>query len=352
MKKILLMRPKIGFGIGGAEYHAGKVAVKLLERGFKVGIIAHTVSFPEEILKKFEIFEVKWKGFGSVSKHLIFIYQAKKILSKLSDYYFISFFRYPYPSDLFIMCDPLIAFLIKQKNLFLNKFRLRYKILLELEKRTLAQAKKIISLFSLGKELIKQFYPENYSKTYVCHRGIDFERFNPELKNRKKFIRKELGFSDDEFLLLFVGYDIKRKGLELLLKILPSLPEKVKLLIAGVEGKSTKRKIYLGKIKEIEKYYVMADLFVLPTIYDPGALATLEALATGTPVITTPYDGTSEFVINGINGFVVERNEEALKSAIMKAMNTSFDSQKIYKTIEHLTWDNYVDCLISQLENF
>ena len=350
MEKILLLRPKIGFGIGGAEAHAGMVAVKLLERGFRVGVVAHTVSFPEEILKKLEIYKVRWKGFGSIPKHLFFIYQVRKILSKLSDYRLISFFRYPYPSDLFILCDPIVAFLQKQKMSFFKNFSLRYKILLNLEKKALSNAKKVISLFSLGKNLIKEFYPEVYDKTLVCYRGIDFKKFNPSLKTLKMTFRKEKGFSERDFLILFVGYDIKRKGLNLLLKILPELPERVKLLVVGVEGRSNQRVVYLGKIKEVEKYYAMADLFVLPTMYDPGALATLEALATGTPVITTPYDGTSEFIKEGINGFVVERNKSELKYTILKAMNLTFNPFKIYESIKNLTWDNYVDCLISQLE--
>ncbi len=350
MSQIILLRPKIGFGIGGAEAHAGMIALKLLERGFKVGVVAHTVSFKEEILKRLEVYKVRWKGFGSTPKHLFFIYQAKKILSKLSNYKIVSFFRYPYPSDLFILCDPMVAFLQKQKASFLKNFSLRYKILLSLEKKALINAKKVVSLFSLGKTLIKEFYPEAYDKTVVCYRGMDFKKFNPSLKGLKETFRKEKGFSEEDFLILFVGYDIKRKGLPLLLKVLSDLPERVKLLVAGVEGKSNQRVVYLGKIKEVEKYYAMADLFVLPTLYDPGALATLEALATGTPVITTLYDGTSEFIKEGINGFVVERNEEALKSAILRAMEISFDPLKIYEFIKHLTWDNYVDCLISQLE--
>lgn len=350
MKQIIIIRPKIGFGIGGAESHAGMVAVKLLERGFKVGVIAHTVSFPEEILKRLEVYKVRWKGFGSVPKHLFFIHQAKKILSKLSNYRIINFFRYPYPTDLFILCDPMISFLHKQKRSFLKKFSLRYKILLSFERKAITNAKKVISLFSLGKNLTKEFYPEAYEKTIVCYRGVDFKRFNPSLKEFKEVFRKEKGFSKEDFLILFVGYDIKRKGLSLLLKILSELPERVKIVIAGAKGKSTDRLVYLGKTKEIEKYYAMADLFVLPTMYDPGALATLEALATGTPVITTPYDGTNEFIKEGVNGFVVERNESALKSAILKTMEFTFDPLKIYNSIKHLTWDNYVDCLISQLE--
>ncbi|QER42691.1 glycosyltransferase family 4 protein [Thermodesulfobacterium sp. TA1] len=349
MEKLILLRPKIGFGIGGAESHAGMVVVKLLERGFKVGVVAHTIVFPEEILKKLEVYKVRWRGFGSVPKQLLFIYQAKKILDNLSDYRLISFFRYPYPSDLFILCDPLVAFLQKQKRSILKNFSFRYKILLSLEKEALSKAKKVVSLFSLGKDLVKEFYPEIYEKTIVCYRGMDFKRFNPELKKFKEVFRKELGFSKEDFLILFVGYDAKRKGLPLLLKILSDLPERVKLLVIGIEGRSTSRVVYLGKVKEIEKYYAMADLFALPTLYDPGALATLEALATGTPVVTTPYDGTSEFVREGINGFVVERTEETFKKAILKALVLRFDPEKVYQTISHLTWDGYVDCLISQL---
>jgi len=244
----------------------------------------------------------------------------------------------------------MITFLHKQKASFLKNLSLRYKILLNLEKKALINAKKVVSLFSLGKTLVKEFYPEAYEKTIVCYRGMDFKRFNPSLKELKEAFRKELGFSKEDFLILFVGYDVKRKGLPLLLKILQDLPERVKLLVIGIEGRSNQRVFYLGKTKEIEKYYAMADLFVLPTLYDPGALATLEALATGTPVITTSYDGTSEFIKEGINGFVVERNESALRSAILKAIGHSFDPFKIYESIKNLTWDNYVDCLISHLE--
>ncbi|MEZ0343248.1 MAG: glycosyltransferase family 4 protein [Caldimicrobium sp.] len=348
--KIILLRPKIGFGIGGAEYHAAMVALKLLERGFKAGLISHTISFPEDIKKHFEFYPIKFKGFGSLPKHLFFIYQAKKVLSKLNNYKLISFFRYPYPSDLFIMCDPLIAHLIHQKKPILSTFRPRYQILLELEKRTLTNSQKIISLFTLGKELMKLYYPFAEEKTFVCSMGLDFSKFNPSLKLKKRELRKKWGFSEEEYLILFVGYDTKRKGLELLLKIFSELPDKTKLLIAGAEGKSTQRIHYLGKVKNVEELYALSDLFVLPTLYDPGALATLEALACGTPVITTPYDGTSEFVKEGINGFVVERNPYSLKSAILKALNTPFDPIKIHESIKHLTWENYVDCLLTHLE--
>lgn len=350
MRGILLLRPRIGFGLGGAEYHAAEVARRLLERGLRVGIVAHQISFPPEIQREIEYYPVRFKGFGSVPKHLFFIYQAKRILSKLSPYKIVSFFRYPYPTDLFILCDPMIAHLIHQKKTLLASLRPRYRILLELEKRALQQSQRVISLFSLGKRLIQSYYPFASEKTFICHRGMDFSKFNIELKGQRDFLRKKWNFNTKDYLILFVGYDTKRKGLDLLLKVLPDLPERVKLIVAGHEGPSTDRIYYLGRVKNPEELYALSDLFVLPTLYDPGALATLEALASGTPVITTFQDGTSEFVKEGINGFVVETRPLALKSAILKAMDTTFDPVKIHASVKDLTWDNYVDCLLSHLE--
>jgi len=354
MPQILLIRPRIGFGIGGAEYHAGMVAVKLIEKGFKIGIIANEISFPPHLKEKIEFFPVKLKGFGSLPKQILFILQVKKILTQLKSKFenprVISFFRIPYEADLFILCDPLFAFLVYQKKPLFSQIRPRYQTLLYLEKKALEKAKKVISLFKLGKDLIERFYPFASRKTFICHRGMDLSRFNPKLKKEKISLRKAFGFSESDYLLLFVGYDTKRKGLDLLLKVLPYLPQRIKLIIAGKEGKSSERVIYLGKVKEVEKLYALSDLFVLPTLYDPGALATLEALASGTPVITTPFDGTSEFVKEGINGFVVERTPEALKEAILKAMETPFKPEVIASSVKNLTWDNYVDCLLSHLE--
>ncbi|MFN3406992.1 MAG: glycosyltransferase family 4 protein, partial [Caldimicrobium sp.] len=248
-KKILIIRPKIGFTLGGAESHAAEVAVRLLSKGFKVGLIAQKIAFPKEYEHKFEFYPVSGIAFGSVFKQIFFIEKVKSLLPKIKYDYLISFFRIP-EADLFILCDPLFAFLIRQKNPFLWKLRPRYQILLHLEKKAILTAKRIISIFTLGKTLISQYYPQALPKVSVCYRGIDLNKFNYKLKEEKINLRKELGFKKDDFLILFVGYDVKRKGLPLLLEIMPELPKKVKLLIAGKEGRSEDNVYYLGKVRE------------------------------------------------------------------------------------------------------
>jgi UDP-glucose:(heptosyl)LPS alpha-1,3-glucosyltransferase len=57
---------------------------------------------------------------------------------------------------------------------------------------------------------------------------------------------------------------------------------------------------------EIEKYYAAADIFILPSIYEPFGNANLEALAAGLPVITTQYCGAADIINNNKNGMVID----------------------------------------------
>jgi len=96
---------------------------------------------------------------------------------------------------------------------------------------------------------------------------------------------------------------------------------RIKLLVAG-EGKKpafTPPNVrFLGPIEDMHSLYVAADLFVLPTVYDPFSNACLEALSAGVPVITTTSNGFSEIIQSGVHGEVLDRPDdvEALANAI------------------------------------
>jgi UDP-glucose:(heptosyl)LPS alpha-1,3-glucosyltransferase len=63
---------------------------------------------------------------------------------------------------------------------------------------------------------------------------------------------------------------------------------------------------FVGPVTDIERYYGAADIFVLPTLYDPFSNACLEAFGSGLPVITTAQNGFSELIEDGVNGFVIK----------------------------------------------
>ncbi len=75
---------------------------------------------------------------------------------------------------------------------------------------------------------------------------------------------------------------------------------------------------FLGEVADLVAVYAAADIFILPTIYDPFSNACLEALASGLPVITTRSNGFSEIIEDGVHGSIVDNpaNLVGLRDAI------------------------------------
>ena len=76
--------------------------------------------------------------------------------------------------------------------------------------------------------------------------------------------------------------------------------------------------------------YDAADLFLLPTIFDPFPLAGLEALSAGLPIITTSANGVSEVINPGIHGEVIAEPSDirALSDALRKWLKITNDPQQ------------------------
>jgi len=201
--------------------------------------------------------------------------------------------------------------------LYLNPF---HQLILKLEKFIFesGKCKKIVAISQMVKENILENYqcpPENIS---VVYNGVDLKRFHPNNKiTYRNLIRQQMGIPENSILILFVGSGFERKGLNFLLQSLEYLEKKDwRLLIMG-KGNFKKFFKYAPKNKltqiiakepepKIEKYYGAADLFILPSIYEPFGNANLEALATGLPVITTKFCGAANIIQSKHNGLVIK----------------------------------------------
>jgi len=207
--------------------------------------------------------------------------------------------------------------LLKNIFLYLNPF---HQLVLKLEKNIFesGNCKRVVAISQMVKEDILENYqcpPENIS---VVYNGVDLKRFHPNNKNNyRNLIRRQLGIPDTSILILFVGSGFERKGLQFLLQSSEYFEKKDwRLLIMG-KGNCKKLMRYVSKNKlcqiiakapqpEIEQYYGAADLFILPSIYEPFGNANLEALATGLPVITTRFCGASNIIQAKHNGLVIK----------------------------------------------
>lgn len=192
--------------------------------------------------------------------------------------------------------------------------------LLALERRVFSRrgSARLLANSEMVKREIMHYYGRSAGEIMVLRNGVDLVRFNPDRRLRlREQARERLGVGSREALLLFVGSDYARKGLAALLQALAQLPsEEVKLLVVG-RGRIgswrrfarhqgvVERVIFAGPVKEVEWCYSAADLFVLPSLYDPMSNATLEAMACGLPVVTTDANGASELIDDGVSGYVL-----------------------------------------------
>jgi UDP-glucose:(heptosyl)LPS alpha-1,3-glucosyltransferase len=203
------------------------------------------------------------------------------------------------------------------------------KLLVLIETYNLRKAKKIIAVSnSIKKELIK-YYHVSPEKIHVAYDGVNLKEFSPKNKIyfRKK-LRKKYKVSSNEFLLLFIGVPFKRKGLEYVIRSLPYIPQ-TKLFVIGKESPTFYKELafklgvdnritFLKFVEKISQYFAAADIFVLPTLYEPFGLVVLEAMASGLPVVVSETAGAAELIEDGKDGLLVEnpKNPEEIAEKI------------------------------------
>jgi UDP-glucose:(heptosyl)LPS alpha-1,3-glucosyltransferase len=133
-------------------------------------------------------------------------------------------------------------------------------------------------------------------------------------------LRGRLGVADDETLFLFAAHNPRLKGVRPLLAAaswLRSRQERCKLVLIGHAPDRDLRSriarlgldgtvLSCGFVPDASAYYAAADAFVLPSYHDACSLTVFEACAFGAPVITSRYNGASEHVTSGREGFVID----------------------------------------------
>src|SRR5699024_5118578 len=136
-------------------------------------------------------------------------------------------------------------------------------------------------------------------------------------------IRKKLDIQNDDIVFTFLGRMVKEKGIIELLEafnILSSENQKVKLLCMGSMPASerdgsvgellnkydSKQITFLGQVSSPEKYYVISDIFVLPSYREGMPRSIIEAMAMKNAIIATDIRGSREEVSHRENGYLVE----------------------------------------------
>lgn len=182
----------------------------------------------------------------------------------------------------------------------------------KIEKSVFDRSDEIIVLSQFTGNKLIDTYSIPRQKIEVIPGGVDPKKFHPA--DDKARIRKQLNIPQDKFIIFTVRNLVPRMGLENLIIAFNQLKQKAKniQLVIGGNGPLKERLMALSRSFGIEQivhftgfikedqlplYYQMADLFVLPSKELEGfGLVTLEAMASGLPVIGTPVGGTKEIL--------------------------------------------------------
>ena len=144
-------------------------------------------------------------------------------------------------------------------------------------------------------------------RIHVIPPGIDLGRWKVPERARG---------TDGPVRVLFVGGDFRRKGGDLLLSAFRNtLRGSCELHLVTRDDVPQEEGVFVYRDltpndPRLRDLYARADLFALPTVADCFSLASLEAMATGLPVVTTRVGGIPEIVDHGRSGFLVDPGDE------------------------------------------
>ncbi|MGP7817096.1 glycosyltransferase family 4 protein [Niallia sp. 01092] len=225
----------------------------------------------------------------------------------------------------------------------------------------MTEASKIVDGLITNSKALETFfiakYPAFKGKSFPIHLGIDTLPYENALQNQALIseLRKKFGLKNEDPVILFAGRILKKKGVHLLLEILPQLIEKyptIKLIITGSPkyGKNVSTK-YMDKIRwiteELKEHvvftdfikpelmpsiYQLADIIVTPSIWnEPFLLVNLEAMAAKKPVISTNKGGIPEVVKHGETGIIF--SVENYKKELPLYLRFLLDSPAVRETL-------------------
>lgn len=208
---------------------------------------------------------------------------------------------------------------------------------------------------------IRQEYDVAEGKLHVIYNGVDLQRYSRQnlIKNRK-VVRSEFAIPPDAPLILYVGSGYQRKGVGPLLDAMKF--EELRrtgayLAIVGADKNLDRyrrlaeryqiadRVCFAGPQRDVAAWYGAADIFALPTQYDPCPNAALEALASGLPVLTSPSCGVAELIRSPLAGSVVTpRDTEAMSHELVRLVEAAArpggDAQAAARDcVAHLSWE-------------
>ena len=298
------------FAFGGLQLDTMRFVTEFLKRGHRVTLFVGEVCSPiaEQPGLRVEVVPLRKR-----SNHARAAEFAQKFHALADGKFDVTLAMNRIPGcDFYFAADDCIVdeFLLKHSRLTIALLP-RYRTFAGIEER----------IFRPGGRTRIWYIAERQKTAYIRRYGTEPERFfllPPGIPEKYRgvrrdaagtaAVRREFGIAPDEFLLIFVGSDFRRKGLDRAVRLLAALPEaeraRTRLLAVGAGRPRqilplirkcglTDRVVFTGGRSDTEKLLPAADLALLLSYSESAGGVIAESLACGTPVLCTANCGFS-----------------------------------------------------------
>jgi len=247
--------------------------------------------------------------------------------------------------------------------------KMYYKLIMALERRIYINRK--VRLAAVSK-LVSAQLEKHFGRTdsVVIPNAVDTVIFNSEARlARRSVSRQNLKLDPSDFVVLLIGNDWKKKGLDQLLRALALIEIPVQLLVVGKDDPglywSALRQLrlddrvrFLAPSADVLSFYAAADTYAAPSLEDAFGLPILEAMACGLPVIASVQAGASEKIIDGATGYLLrdQMNHVELADLIRRLAGDRSAAQEIGAAAAQcvhssVSWDQNVSATCEFLKN-
>ena len=208
---------------------------------------------------------------------------------------------------------------------------------------------------------LRKFHRIEGSPVKIIPNGADIDKFKPLNEADRIRWRRQNGVADAEILLVFVGGEWSRKGLDLAIRALGKLNRPtVKLVVLGKDADQNRFKtlahecqlasqvLFLGFRTDIATAMAAGDIFLFPSWYEAFSLATIEAASCGLPIVATEINGTEDFIIPGETGVFIRHDPDQIAATLLPLIEHEAERRRMGVNARRLveqsyTWDRVAD---------
>lgn len=234
--------------------------------------------------------------------------------------------------------------------------KLKTRFLYSMQRQAFHKADRIVAISELTRQSIIDLFPKKQEKVALVYNGYDFHIIDK--KSRETIVPE-----NNKFRVISMGRLEPRKNVMLqidAMKLLLNSGIDIELYIlgdgdqAGYLKNAAKDCVdihFLGWQKNPYPYLVSSDLLLVTSFSEGFPTIIVEALHFGIPVVSTPVAGTSELVVEGENGYIIDYTAKSAVNGILKVRAGAFDRCAISRSVDRYSNVNWKRNVFDVLDN-